>query len=89
MTVLVADTFEPAGLDALRAEGCDVLYEPTLKDEALVARVRSSRASVLVVRGTKVTAAALEAGALALVVRAGAGYNTIAPRAWARRRLRG
>src|SRR5581483_2820036 len=34
-------------------------------------------ADVLVVRGTQVTAAMLEAGALSLVVRAGAGYNTI------------
>ena len=32
---------------------------------------------MLVVRGTKVTAAMLDAGRLALIVRAGAGYNTI------------
>ena len=85
MTVLVADTFESTGLDALRAAGCEVVYEPTLKDVALVDRVRSSGAAVLVVRGTKVTAAALETGALALVVRAGAGYNTIDVKAASRR----
>lgn len=77
MTILVADTFEQRGLDALRAANCAVLYEPGLGEAALPERLRSSGARVLVVRGTKVTAAALDAGPLALVVRAGAGYNTI------------
>jgi len=39
--------------------------------------VRETQAEVLVVRSTKVTEAALDAGRLSLVVRAGAGYNTI------------
>src|SRR6185436_15902352 len=39
--------------------------------------VGETGADVLVVRGTKVPQAALEAGRLSLVVRAGAGYNTI------------
>ncbi len=77
MKILIADAFETSGLDALRAAGCDVLYEPDLKDTALEARIQASGARVLVVRSTRVGAAALEAGALALVVRAGAGYNTI------------
>lgn len=77
MTVLVADKFEKSGLDGLKAAGCNVLYEPNLKDDALTEAVRTSGADVLVVRSTKVTAAMLDAGRLALVVRAGAGYNTI------------
>ena len=77
MRVLIADTFEQAGLDGLAAAGCDVIYQPDLKDDALTAAVRDTRADVLVVRGTTVAASALEAGALSLVVRAGAGYNTI------------
>ena len=77
MNVLIADKFEQSGIDALRAAGCVVLYQPDLKDAALVDAIRDSRAEVLIVRGTVVSAAALEAGALALVVRAGAGYNTI------------
>ena len=40
---------------------------------------------MLVVRSTKVTAAALHSGALKLVVRAGAGYNTIDVAAASRR----
>ena len=77
MLVLIADSFEQSGLDGLKAAGCDVLYQPGLKDEALARAVREARADVLVVRSTAVTAAILEAGSLSLVVRAGAGYNTI------------
>lgn len=77
VTVLVADTFEASGLASLRDAGCAVIYEPDLTDPALVERIRSCRARVLIVRSTRVTAAALEARSLALVVRAGAGYNTI------------
>src|SRR2546423_1970371 len=77
MLVLVADKFEKVGLDGLKAAGCDVLYQPDLRDDSLTAAVRHSGADVLVVRSTAVTAPMLEAGALSLVVRAGAGYNTI------------
>ena len=77
MKVLVADKFETSGLEGLRAAGCDVVYEPDLKDDALLEAIRDEAADVLVVRGTNVTAAMLDAGRLGLVVRAGAGYNTI------------
>ena len=77
MNVLVADKFEKSGLDGLRAAGCDVVYQPDLSGDALTDAIRSTGADVLVVRGTQVTAPMLEAGALSLVVRAGAGYNTI------------
>jgi D-3-phosphoglycerate dehydrogenase / 2-oxoglutarate reductase len=77
MKVLVADKFEQSGLDGLDAAGCDVLYQPDLKDDTLTTAIRDTAADVLVVRSTSVTAPMLEAGALSLVVRAGAGYNTI------------
>ena len=77
MNVLIADAFDAAGLDALRAAGCNVAYEPDLQGDALTLRVRESRARVLIVRGTAVNAATLGAAELALVIRAGAGYNTI------------
>src|SRR6266542_3460003 len=77
MRVLVADKFEQSGIDGLAAAGCDVVYQPDLKDEALADAIRATGSDVLVVRSTAVTAPMLEAGALALVVRAGAGYNTI------------
>jgi len=77
MKVLVADKFEESGRKGLAEAGCEVIYEPDLKGETLAAAIASSQADVLVVRSTEVKKDALEAGRLALVIRAGAGYNTI------------
>ncbi len=77
MKVLVADKFENSGIEGLKAAGCEVVYDASLKDDALTEAIRNSQAEVLVVRSTKVNAAMLSAGKLSLVVRAGAGYNTI------------
>jgi D-3-phosphoglycerate dehydrogenase len=77
MKVLVADKFEQSGRDGLQALGCDVSYQPDLKDEALANAIADVAPDVLVVRGTKVTEPMLAAGPIKLVVRAGAGYNTI------------
>lgn len=78
MRVLVADKFEEAGLAGLRSLGCEVYFEPKLEGEALGWRLRDTAAEVLVVRSTKVTAAEMDqARNLSLVVRAGAGVNTI------------
>ncbi|MBZ5557684.1 MAG: hydroxyacid dehydrogenase [Acidobacteriia bacterium] len=77
MKVLIADTFEQSGLDGLKSAGCDVVYQPDLKDDALASAIRDTAADILIVRSTAVTGAMLEEGALSLVVRAGAGYNTI------------
>jgi D-3-phosphoglycerate dehydrogenase len=77
MRILIADKFEQSGRDRLAAAGCEVLYKPGTKDEALAKAIQQDTPDVLVVRSTKVTGAMLEASALKLVVRAGAGYNTI------------
>jgi D-3-phosphoglycerate dehydrogenase / 2-oxoglutarate reductase len=77
MKVLVADKFEKSGLEGLKNVGCEVLYEPDAKDDALAEAIKKSGAEVLVVRSTKVARPMLEAGHLSLVVRAGAGVNTI------------
>ena len=77
MLVLIADHFEQCGIDGLKAAGCEVVYQPDLKDDGLTRAIRDGAADVLVVRGSAVTAPMLEAGALSLVVRAGAGFNTI------------
>jgi D-3-phosphoglycerate dehydrogenase len=77
MKVLIADKFEKSGVTGLQQAGCEVIYEPELKDDGLVEGIRATGADVLVVRSTKVTAPMLDAGRLSLIVRAGAGYNTI------------
>jgi D-3-phosphoglycerate dehydrogenase len=85
MHVLIADKFEQSGREGLQAIGCEVSFQPDLKDEALVAAIGEHQPDVLVVRGTKVTEAMLAAGPLKLIVRAGAGYNTIDVAAASRR----
>src|SRR5690348_15358738 len=77
MKVLVADKFEKSGLDALKMAGCEVLFEPDASGDSLVAAIKQSQAPVLVVRSTTVTDTMMDAGALSLIVRAGAGVNTI------------
>lgn len=85
MKVLVADAFETSGLEALAAAGCEVVYEPDLVTDALTTSIGSTGADVLVVRSTRVTEPMLDAGRLSLIVRAGAGVNTIDTPAASRR----
>jgi D-3-phosphoglycerate dehydrogenase len=77
MKVLIADKFPDIGCAAVAQAGVEVVYDPELNGDALTAAIRSSGADILVVRSTKVLAATLAAGRLSLVVRAGAGYDTI------------
>jgi D-3-phosphoglycerate dehydrogenase / 2-oxoglutarate reductase len=83
--VLIADKFEESGQEGFKSAGCEVIYQPGLTEQALPGEVERLGPDVLVVRSTKVTEAALNAGALKLVVRAGAGYNTIDVAAASRR----
>jgi D-3-phosphoglycerate dehydrogenase len=78
MKVLVADSMSDSFVARLQAAGIEVQYDPKAKDAGLVDALRSSRAEVLVVRSTKVSHEAIVAGGnLELIVRAGAGYDTI------------
>ena len=85
MKILIADKFEESGRIGLRTIGCEISFQPELKDDALVEAIAKEQPDVLIVRGTKVTEPMLAAGALKLVVRAGAGYNTIDVAAASRR----
>ena len=78
MRVLIADRFSEEARASLVADGFDVRYAPDARDDALLQAIADTRATVLVVRSTRVTAEMLRAGNLALVIRAGAGFNTIA-----------
>jgi len=76
--VLIADKFQPSGIDRLKAEGFDVFYKPDAGAEGIPGAVAELNPDVLVVRGTKVKAAVFEKGQrLSLVIRAGAGVDTI------------
>ena len=85
MRILIADKFEQSGRDGLNALGCEISFQPDLKDQPLVDAIAQEQPDVLIVRGTKVTEPMLAAGPLKLVVRAGAGYNTIDVAAASRR----
>lgn len=85
MLVLIADKFPSGGRDLLARLG-EVVYRPELGAEQLPAALGETRADILVVRSTVVSEAALAASPpLSLVVRAGAGTNTIDTAAASRR----
>lgn len=78
MTLLIADAFSDAARDTLADAGHTVVYDPSLAGDALAEALAAHDPGVLVVRSTKVTDAHLAAGrSLELVVRAGAGVDTI------------
>lgn len=85
LKVFIADKFEQSGLEGLKSAGCEVFFKPGTKDAALVQAVQETNPDVLIVRSTVVNEAVLGAGDLKLVVRAGAGYNTIDVAAASRR----
>ena len=78
MKVLIADKFEKVGIDGLKELGCSIVSQPDLTADALPAAIKQVDPHILIVRSTKVTADALNTGtALTLVIRAGAGIDTI------------
>jgi D-3-phosphoglycerate dehydrogenase len=78
MKVLIADKFEKVGIDGLHELGCTVVSRPELTADELPATITEVDPNILIVRSTKVSAAALNAGtSLTLVIRAGAGIDTI------------
>ena len=78
MNILIADALSASVVDALENGGHTVHVQPALKADTLVAALGELHPQVLVVRSTKVPAMAMDANnALELIVRAGAGYDTI------------
>ena len=78
MNVLIADKFETAGIDALKTLGCRVVCKPQLDGDALRAALAAEAFELLIVRSTKVTSPMLSAApTLKMVIRAGAGCDTI------------
>ena len=78
MRVLIADKFEKVGIDGLKEIGCQVESQPDLGADTLPGALERVDPQILIVRSTKVTAAALKSAAsLSLVIRAGAGVDNI------------
>ncbi len=77
MLVLIADKFPERGRQAIESLA-NVEYRPELASDALPEALRETRAAILVVRSTMVSKPCFEAShSLGLVIRAGAGVNTI------------
>jgi D-3-phosphoglycerate dehydrogenase len=76
MRLLVADKMDLSALEELKILGIELLYRPELTKETLPGALDGI--GILVVRSTEVTAASIAAARqLNLIVRAGAGVNTI------------
>lgn len=89
MKVLIADKFAENGVAALREAGCEVIVNPALKDDELSKAIGETSCNGLIVRSTEVTADMLKASPnLALVIRAGSGYDTINVNAATKRNIR-
>ena len=76
--VLIADSFQSAGIDYLESLGCKIVIDPALQGDLLVSAIENSNPDILVVRSTKVTASMMDASEhLSIIIRAGAGFDTI------------
>ena len=78
MKVLLADKLSPVVRDYLTNESHEMLEDSSLKDDTLMEALQTFQPNVLVVRSTKVTGEHIkQCPSLSLVIRAGAGVNTI------------
>jgi D-3-phosphoglycerate dehydrogenase len=78
MRVLIADKLPEDKINRVKDLGCDVIYDPDLKEDALLNRLVEYQPDILVVRSTAVSGKMITAvPGLNLVIRAGSGYNTI------------
>jgi len=76
MRILIADKFPETHLEQFKRLGCEVTYNPTVKAEDLPKHIAGHK--LLIVRSKQVTGETLKAAdQLGLVLRAGAGVNTI------------
>jgi D-3-phosphoglycerate dehydrogenase / 2-oxoglutarate reductase len=78
MKILIADALVQSLETKLRNIGCNVLKDASLKEETLQQKLSTFSPDVLVVRSTKIKKEHIQASSqLSLIVRAGAGVNTI------------
>lgn len=76
MKILIADKFPAHWAEVLAKQGHQITSDPSLDENTLVGAIKDNE--ILIVRSTKVPAAVIDAGAaLKLIIRAGAGTNTI------------
>ena len=78
MKIVVADQLASSVIEAIKHRG-DLIIDSSLKGDSLLQVLREFKPEILVVRSTKVTAEHIQnTPSLSLIIRAGAGVNTIA-----------
>jgi D-3-phosphoglycerate dehydrogenase / 2-oxoglutarate reductase len=78
MKILIADKLSSHVRSYLDQNNFELMEDPSLKDESLLAAISSYQPEVLVIRSTKVRSNHIVASScLALIIRAGAGVNNI------------
>ncbi len=76
--VLIADKLPDEAIEKLDGLDCSVVYDQGLKDDELVEAMKEEQPQIIIVRSTKINREMIEATeSLGLIIRAGAGYNTI------------
>ena len=76
--VLLADSFQEEAIVKLESLGCLVELDSSLMEESLTEAISEKSPDILVVRSTKVRAEMMDASErLSIIIRAGAGYDTI------------
>lgn len=76
MKILIADKLSVSAMDALKKLGCSITFNADITAEQLPHYIDNH--DILVVRSTRVTAETINAASfLSLIIRAGAGVNTI------------
>lgn len=78
MRILIADLFSKDAIAALEKAGHEIIYNDKLAGDTLDQAITQHQPTVLVVRSTKVPKNTIDLGSsLELIVRAGAGTDTI------------
>ncbi|MDR0952787.1 MAG: phosphoglycerate dehydrogenase [Elusimicrobiota bacterium] len=78
MKILIADKFPPHWMEELKKSGFDIVFDAALDENTLSDAQAKENAEVIIVRSTKVNAKTIDAAKnLKLVIRAGAGFDTI------------
>jgi len=78
MKVLIADKFPDDKISEIEKLAGSVIYDQSLKEEALQTTLMKEQPDILIVRSTQVTGEMIEAASrLNLIIRAGSGVNTI------------
>lgn len=78
MKILIADKFPKHWQEVLKTAGHEIVFDAALDENTLTDAQKKEGAAVIIVRSTKVNAATIDASAnLKIVLRAGAGFDTI------------